>query len=144
MRRYLSYVLAVGLSVNLHIQAKQIGPIENFTPTALSADESTLIGFAPGSVAQSNAQGVIWTQETGTYYMPAPAMTPSLPQGVSGDGSIIVGYDETPKSGINGPPYNYSAWQWSAAAGYQSLIIPGYTGEKATSISDDGTIIALN
>jgi hypothetical protein len=143
MRRYWGYVLVAGFLVNSHIWAKQIGPIENFTPIALSADNSTIVGFAPGSIAQSDAQGVIWTQETGNYYMPTSPVTPSLPQGISGDGSIIVGYNETPKSGINGPPYDYSAWQLTAAGGYQSLIVPGFIGEKATSISNDGSTIAL-
>ncbi len=80
-----------------------------------------------------------WTASggiTGLGWFPGAANTVSSAQGVSADGSVIVGYSYT--SAVHG-----NAFRWTSAGGMQDLGTLASGGvSEATGISADGTVIA--
>jgi uncharacterized membrane protein len=113
------------------------GGVPSFTsPRAISADGSTIAGIALGGPTFS------W-HGPGTYQNLGRAFDypTSFPTGVSGDGSVIVGYGQ-----IRPPAIPFSAaYRWTAATGYVPLstsLPPGYDSSLAEAVSRDGNTTA--
>ena len=116
---------------------------------AVSADGSVVAGYCRGA---EHSEAFRWTEETGVVGLgglPGGDFF-SKAYGMTGDGSIIVGY--TTK--MDAPyPYNRKAFIWDAThgmRGLQDLLInqhalgpelEGWSLARATDISDDGRLI---
>src|SRR5690606_26814069 len=59
--------------------------------------------------------------------------------GVSGDGSVLVGYYNGPRGAVN----SHDALRWSEANGFETLprFDPSHAGAMARDCSDDGNIV---
>jgi uncharacterized membrane protein len=89
-------------------------------------------------------QGYIWREETGMVPLATlPGSTSDAPQAVNADGSIVVGYSQTPNGN--------EATIWREGEGVEllsdvlesvyALDLNGWTLQRATGISDDGSAI---
>ncbi len=102
----------------------------------ISADGSVVVGRA------SSATGVDafrWTVETGIVSLGSlPGGSGSIAEEVSGDGSVIVGWGDSPDSGSN-----VEAFRWTAETGMVGLgDLPGdYFISKAYGVSGDGAVV---
>jgi hypothetical protein len=112
-----------------------IGSGQDFGPTALSEDGSTLVGS--GEDASGNVQGMLWTQAGGTSLLGTPAAYPGGATAVSGNGSVVVGYYQNPST------FTYTGWEWTAGGGYQNISVPGYSFSLPEAITPDGSTVGL-
>jgi len=112
------------------------------TAYAVSADGTTVVGSA--DAAGNTVHGFRWTAGGGMVALPNRAGRQAEALGVSGDGSVVVGYDQDNN-------WNLEAILWDGNAGPRPLAdilthdygidLTGWTLEGATGISDDGTVI---
>jgi uncharacterized membrane protein len=108
----------------------------------ISADGSTIIGSSRYGWWPESIEGFRWTEAEGMVglgWIPDPPGLPRMSQasGISADGSIIVG--------LSGSPFRPSvAFRWTAEEGMTTLddFPSGDWGSRASSIADDGEIIA--
>ena len=92
----------------------------------MSANGNTIVGFSHG--ASGNDKAVRWVGTSTTAELLETVYTQSRANGVSSDGSIIVGSSSS------------GAFKWTSAGG-PTLLPNGGTGSAATAISADGTVI---
>src|SRR5262245_14253105 len=80
-----------------------------------------------------------WTAETGTVDLGAPADTPAdayvLPEHMSADGRVIVGYVRSAD-----PSSAYHPFRWTEATGMQELL-PREQSGYVTHLSQDGNVV---
>jgi len=109
------------------------GSMPAFTATrhCWSRASAALLGIAMGlAIGHSTALAASFTP------LPLlPGSTSSRAFGVSGDGSVVVGYDLT-NLGQN------QAWRWTQAGGTVALpLLPGGSSSEAYDVSGDGSIV---
>jgi len=101
---------------------------------AVSADGTTIAGTSHDGRSNSGAtnQAVRWTVDG--VIAPLNAGDSSIAQGVSSDGSIIVGYQNVSADQI--------AFRWSAATGAVNIgdLLGGQTSGRANDVSADGSV----
>jgi uncharacterized membrane protein len=107
----------------------------------LSADGRTAAGYSVNNTGPARP-GLRWSVDSGRtdfgFEPGLPAAT--ISQGLSGDGSTVVGYTRGPSAASDSPR---TAFRWSGSGTFQSLgTMPGYTHSFATGVSNDGSIIA--
>ncbi len=104
---------------------------------AMSSDASVIVGTLNGDIGYNAARPFYWREGVGLVTPGVlPGGTYGWATGVSGDGSMMVGY---------GDSGGYVRWKWTMASGYQTLTAPaGYSGAWVCSngISEDGSVIA--
>lgn len=108
----------------------------------ISADGTTIIGSSRYGWWPESIEGFRWTWDEGMVglgWIPDPPGLPNMSQasGVSGDGTVIVG--------LSGSPFRPSvAFRWTEDEGMAALddFPSGDWGSRASSITDDGTLIA--
>lgn len=106
-------------------------------PTAVSADGSTVVGFA-SIPSISSSRAFRWTRSTGFELIePLPGSEGyiSYAWDVSADGSVVVGIDVSAEQG--------GAFRWTEAQGIEPLGTLGWIGNNsiATSVSADGQVV---
>nr|WP_244646063.1 autotransporter domain-containing protein [Bradyrhizobium campsiandrae] len=104
------------------------GHSNNFA-TATNADGSVIVGAAAAGCC---TQAIRWTASTGMVNLGVlPGATGGVANGVSGDGSVVVGYSSTNE-----------AFRWTAATGATGLgFLPGSNNSLATSVSANGSVV---
>lgn len=104
------------------------GNSNNFA-AATNADGSVIVGSA---VTGCCAQAIRWTASTGMVNLGTlPGATGGVANGVSGDGSVVVGYSSTNE-----------AFRWTATTGVTGLgFLPGSNNSTATAVSANGSVI---
>ena len=98
--------------------------------TAVSADGSVVVG---NSASSSTLEGFRWTQSTGMQSLSGGVPYRGRANGVSADGSIIVGVDST---------RGYEAFRWTQSTGM--VLLDDQNGRiysEAKAVSADGSII---
>jgi len=103
--------------------------------TATNADGSVVVGAATGT-ACCGAQAIRWTASTGMVSLGVlPGATGAVANGVSGDGTVVVGYSSTNE-----------AFRWTAPTGMVGLgFLPGGgNNSKANAVSADGAVVVGN
>ena len=99
--------------------------------TAVSADGSTVVGVVSG-------QPFRWTSAGGKQvlgHLPGGG-PPNFVRGISGDGSVIVGYGQNSNA-------SFEAFRWTSWGGMQGLgFVSGASASNAWAISGDGSVIA--
>lgn len=123
-----------------------IGVIAGFfnnTPSAISADGTTIVGYSSGDVVgglnvSDNDHAWYWTQASGMVdlgFLPGHGFCRAL--AVSADGSVIVGMSDVIPS-----QFQPRAFRWTQAEGQVDLgLLPGGTQAQAYGVSDDGTVV---
>ena len=95
---------------------------------AASGDGSVIVGGADYANSFAESKSFIWTSATGMQDVGITGN--SFANGVSDDGSVIVGFA------------NGTAYRWTAANGLQDLgTLPGFTSSVAEGVSADGTVV---
>lgn len=97
----------------------------------VSADGSVVVGMVDGPVRNAFR----WTADDGFEILPT---IDGLAQAVSGDGSVVVGYQTV--SDDNGS--HVEAFRWTASGGAVNLGAGGYTSSAAMAVSSDGAMVA--
>ena len=107
---------------------------------AVSDDGSVVVGTGASG---NGGRAFRWTQTGGlTDLGTLPGFLFTEGTGVSGDGSVVVGYALA--SSINGSPRE-QGFRWTEAGGLVGLgDVPGYTYSRAIGISRDGSAIIGN
>lgn len=101
--------------------------------TAANATGTVIVGAAGAPVAGCcGAQATIWTPATGLVALGnLPGATGGVANGVSADGSVIVGYSSTNQAFI-----------WTAATGITGLgFLPDSTSSNALAVSANGLVV---
>lgn len=115
----------------------------NSAANALSADGSTMVGavynIGPPWSSSTEWQAVRWTPIEGWFmalgYLPGGSDAYSNANGVSADGSVIVGTSTSANS-------DYEAFRWTHATGMVGLgFLPSATESYASFVSDDGQVV---
>lgn len=99
--------------------------------TGLSSDGSTAVGYSTGI-----GGAYVWTASGGRYDFGFEQGIPiaSQARGVSGDGSVVVGF-----AGTNGTPI---AYRWSGPGTFESLgVIGRFRKSYATDANRDGSVV---
>lgn len=101
----------------------------------LSDSGEVLVGSSESAVG---FQAFVWTRSTGTTGLGClPGKTYSVGQGISADGTVIVG-----QSGRPGSPQTIEGFRWTKQEGMTGLgFLPGMTEDDALSVSADGQVI---
>jgi autotransporter-associated beta strand protein/probable HAF family extracellular repeat protein len=107
-----------------------VGPNDNFA-TAANADGSVIVGGA-AAAGCCGAQAFRWTASTGMIGLNnLPGATGAVANGVSADGSVVVGYSS-----------NNQAFQWTATTGSVGLgFLPGSVSSQAIAVSANGAVV---
>ena len=98
--------------------------------TAVSADGSVIVG---NSASSNTLEGFRWTQVTGMQSLSGGVQYEGRANGVSADGSIVVGVDST---------RGYEAFRWTQSSGM--VLLDDQNGRiysEAKAVSADGSII---
>jgi len=98
--------------------------------TAVSADGSVVVG---NSASSHTLEGFRWTQATGMQSLSSGVPYRGRANGVSADGSIIVGVDSTT---------GYEAFRWTQSSGM--VVLDDQNGRiysEAKAVSADGSIV---
>lgn len=101
------------------------------TNYGISGDGSTVTGLA--WVDAGTAHAFSWTQATGMVDLGSLGGESSRANGISADGSTIVGWDQDPNTGW------WRGVRW--VNGVESLLDPNGWGGNAFGVNSDGTII---
>jgi probable HAF family extracellular repeat protein len=112
------------------------GPFVGSQATAISLDGSVIVGRARYSGTVSY-QAFRWTEATGMVGLgQSPPGSATLPTGVSGNGSVVVGY-RTPSGS------RPEAFLWTEAAGFIGLgdLPGGLVSSEGLAISDNGLVL---
>ncbi|QYO76025.1 hypothetical protein [Devosia salina] len=103
----------------------------------ISGDASTVIGYhiVPDGGGGSHVEAFRWTQAGGMLDLGTGGYTSSVANGVSSDGSVIVGE-------VSGAGQNV-AFAWTEATGMQLLgwMAGGAPSTRATDVSDTGILV---
>ncbi|HEX3601557.1 MAG TPA: PEP-CTERM sorting domain-containing protein [Lacipirellulaceae bacterium] len=104
-------------------------------PSGVSADGTTVVGVAETSTG--NLRAFRWTTSTGVQELgPSDPAVNSFSQGVSSNGSVVVGATYGGSSGQNG------AFRWTSATGMQDLgLLSGGISALANGVSSDGSVV---
>jgi probable HAF family extracellular repeat protein len=102
----------------------------------VSGDGSTVVGQF--RTANGSLRAFRWDSESGLQSLgvlgPAPDGNPfSFANGVSADGSVIVGETTSPSG--------FEAFSWQATSGFQGLGFLGDVSSEATDVSADGSVV---
>lgn len=125
------------------------GPFES-RATDISSDGNVVVGYSavdtyeyrPGN-ERSVVEAFRWTRESGMQTLGTlPGHSRSRADGVSADGSVIVGYSNEPGTSLGGSLPS-EAFRWAEEQGMVGLgHLPSFcTGSWAGDVSDDGTTI---
>ena len=130
---FVTLAISAAFSVTTHLRAANFQGIGDFWPQDVSADGSTIVGFVPGN----SDLAVRWTSEDGlTELGDLPGgVTSSAAFGVSGDGSVIVGWGYSEAG--------QEAFRWESGSGMTGLgDLPGDSHtSSANDVSADGSTI---
>ena len=99
---------------------------------AVSADGSTVIGYAPNSSNNNNA--FRWTQSTGMVNLGTFGGNTSYANAVSADGSVVVGYARNSSN-------NNRAFRWTQSTGMVNLGTFGGNESVTNALSSDGSVV---
>jgi len=104
---------------------------------AVSGDGRTVVGYhiAPADGGGTTVEAFRWTEAGGLVGLGTAGYTSSVANGVSSDGSVVVG-------GVSGAGQNV-AFAWTEATGIQLLgwMVGGAPSTMATDISDTGIVV---
>ncbi len=103
------------------------GPGNYSRAVDISANGLVVVGESGEHSAVSHA--FRWTAATGMVDIASSTATPTIANGVSADGSVVVGGS------------GFRAFRWTQATGQQSLGTLGGNSSEAFGVSDDGEII---
>jgi uncharacterized membrane protein len=126
-----------------------VTPVLGFTTgiaNGISSDGGVIVGY-------SSHNPVYWTEQTGVVSLPLmPSTDFGQAMAVSGDGSTVVGYNESPQYVI--PPgdslgdldTDFLGFRWTASGGLEPLghlaeSEPGHSDVLVECVNGDGTII---
>lgn len=109
--------------------------------SGISADGSTIVGYALADPNSGNLRGVIWrsnAEPIGLGVLPGALSNYSQACAVSGDGTVVVGYCSA------GIQYRLEAFKWTAATGMVDIGFGMNSGIDTLpyAISADGDIVA--
>jgi len=135
----------------------------NSSPNAVSVAGSVVVGLFTTADANKNLVAFRWTSADGATSLGLlPGTSESCATGVSADGSVVVGYSQTPMVHLfnsmapmnpiglvpgsspfpNAPSDKQEAFRWTAAGGLVGLgFLPGGTLSRATAVSADGAVV---
>src|SRR5262249_49770549 len=114
----------------------------------VSADGSVVVGGGTTASSGPNFEAFRWTAATGMVGLVelqgrAGLSVSSLAQGVSADGSVVVGFGRL-RRGVGEFVYDFEPFRWTQAGGMVSLgSLMGQDGE-ARGVSADGKVIVGN
>jgi probable HAF family extracellular repeat protein len=105
----------------------------------VTADGSRILGHTTGFPGAS-LMGLFWSgpdfQNVQALGRPAPPYDSAVPEAMSADGSVVVGY-------LTNASNAHQAFRWTAATGIQPLgfLDPNQTSSTARAVSADGKVI---